>query len=119
MFAWSVELRSGVVRAAFHSVMMVPIPGPPPPSTPGMNYFLRLRRIDAMYRFAAALPFTKRAFERRAVLRRARGAAADLVFRLRRFALRMPPRRPEAFDAIICAARVCWPHAVELYKPPM
>jgi len=63
------------------------------------HYRLRLRRMLAMYRFAAALPFTSRAG--RFVLRRLRlPAAATFFFDLRRrfAALRKPPLRPARWN---------------------
>jgi hypothetical protein len=83
-----------------------------------MTYFRR-RRIFAMYALAAREPFTNRAFERRAALRRLRGATLAFAFRLRRRALRIPPREPLAFAAISFAAAVCWPQAVVFHNPPM
>lgn len=72
------------------------------------NYLRRLRRIFAMYRFAAAEPFTNRAtrffpFRR---FRLAAVGAALFFFRRRVRAEFIPPRRPDARN-IACTAGVC------------
>jgi ferric-dicitrate binding protein FerR (iron transport regulator) len=61
----------------------------------------------AMYRFAAADPFTRRALPRFAELRRRFGAAAAARDLRRLRAERIPPRRPDAFAASARAAAVC------------
>jgi hypothetical protein len=74
-----------------------------------MDYFRRLRRIFAMYRFAAALPLTSLAFffppRVRLELARLR-TVGDFARRLR--ADRIPPRRPLACAASTCVAVVAW-----------
>ena len=93
------------------------MPMPPPLSGAGTTAYLRrLRRIEAMYRFAAALPLTMRERVReRVAFRRAGPRRVALAF-LRRRALRTPPARPLRFAAISFAAGVSWPHAAELKR---
>jgi hypothetical protein len=74
-------------------------------------YRFRLRRMLAMYRLAAAEPFTSRA-GRFALARRRRFGAAAFVFRFRRRAGVRPPFAPDAFAMSHCVAGVDWPTAL-------
>lgn len=76
-------------------------------SRSAMNYFRRFFRIEAMYRFAAALPFTRRAgFAFRFALAFRRGAAFFVAF-LRRFVDVARFAVPKACAIIVCTAGVC------------
>jgi hypothetical protein len=110
------ELESSAWTASENALTTHP-GGPAAGSGLTDTVYLRLRRIFAMYAFAAADPFTSRArprrFARFAALRGARrDATLREALRRRRGAARIP--FPAEVAMMICPARVCCPSAAGL-----